>query len=58
MGRLAYKSSTKFSSAQMQARNSFSSAAKLGPTTGTGNEKQRIFRKFSAWHGLRHYEMN
>ena len=33
MGRLAYKSSTKFSSAQMQARNSFFSAAKLGPTT-------------------------
>ena len=50
MGRLAYKSNSKFfSSAKCKLEIRYVYAAKLGPTTGTGNEKRRTLRKSSAW---------
>ena len=62
MGRLAYKSSSNFSQARSASgsffflcfsgkseRESESSSFALGPTTGTGNEKQRTLRKSKQW---------
>ena len=49
MRRLPYKSSSKFFSSAKCKKFVMFTAAKLEPTTGTGNKKRRTLRKSSAW---------